>query len=225
MTRTKRAFDLLGAALGVVLLAPLLALLALLVKAEDGGPVLFKQERVGYQGRRFRIWKFRTMVPDAETRGLPLTVERDPRLTRIGAWMRRLKLDELPQLFNVLAGDMSLEGPRPDVPRYVALYRAPERRVLELVPGMTDEGSIRYLDLGESRLLAASPDPEPHYLDVIAPEKIRLSLEYAARATVWSDLRAILKTLRHLYWLAARTRRTAALGRGEPTADPRSMPS
>jgi len=225
MTRGKRAFDLVGAGLGVVLLAPLLALLGLLVKAEDGGPVLFKQERVGYQGRRFRIWKFRTMVPDAETRGLPLTVERDPRLTRIGAWMRRLKLDELPQLFNVLVGDMSLVGPRPDVPRYVALYRAPERRVLELVPGMTDEGSIRYLDLGENALLAASPDPEPHYLEVIAPEKIRLSLAYAARATVWSDLRAILKTLRHLYRSAARTRRTAALGRGEPTGDPRSMTS
>jgi len=223
MTRTKRAFDLVGAGLGVVLLAPLLALLALLVKAEDGGPVLFKQERVGYRGRRFRIWKFRTMVPDAERRGLPLTVGRDPRVTRIGAWMRRQKLDELPQLFNVLFGDMSLVGPRPDVPRYVALYRAPERRVLELVPGMTDEASIRYL--GESTLLAASPDPEPHYLEVIAPEKIRLSLAYAARATVWSDLRAILKTLRHLYRSAARTRRTAALGRGEPTGDPRSMTS
>ena len=223
MTRAKRTFDLVGAGLGLVLLAPLLALLGLLVKAEDGGPVLFKQERVGYQGRRFRIWKFRTMVPDAETRGLPLTVERDPRLTRIGAWMRRLKLDELPQLFNVLVGDMSLVGPRPDVPRYVALYRAPERRVLELVPGMTDEGSIRYL--GESTLLAASPDPEPHYLEVIAPEKIRLSLAYAARATVWSDLRVILKTLRHLYWSAAKTGRTAALGRGEPAVDPRSMTS
>ena len=222
MTRTKRAFDLVGG-LGVVLLAPLLALLALLVKAEDGGPVLFKQERVGYRGRPFRIWKFRTMVPDAETRGLPLTVGRDPRMTRIGAWMRRLKLDELPQLFNVLVGDMSLVGPRPDVPRYVALYRAPERRVLELVPGMTDEASIRYL--GESTLLAASPDPEPHYLEVIAPDKIRLSLAYAARATVWSDLRVILQTLRHLYWSAARSRRTAALGRGEPAVDPRSMTS
>jgi len=223
MTRTKRAFDLVGAGLGVVLLAPLLALLALLVKAEDGGPVLFKQERVGYRGRRFRIWKFRTMVPDAERRGLPLTVGRDPRVTRIGAWMRRQKLDELPQLFNVLVGDMSLVGPRPDVPRYVALYRAPERRVLELVPGMTDEASIRYL--GESTLLAASPDPEPHYLEVIPPDKIRLSLAYAARATVWSDLRVILQTLRHLYWSAARSRRTAALGRGEPAVDPRSMTS
>jgi len=216
MTRAKRTFDLVGAGLGAVLLAPLLALLALLVKAEGGGPVLFKQERVGYQGRRFRIWKFRTMVPDAETRGLPLTVGRDPRMTRIGAWMRRLKLDELPQLFNVLFGDMSLVGPRPDVPRYVALYRAPERRVLELVPGMTDEASIRYM--GESTLLAASPDPERYYLEEIAPEKIRLSLEYAARATVWTDLRVILATLRHLYWSSAGTRATAALGRVDPSS-------
>ncbi len=221
MTRAKRTFDLVGAGLGVVLLAPLLALLALLVKAEDGGPVLFKQERVGYRGRRFRIWKFRTMVPNAEARGLPLTVGRDPRVTRIGAWLRRLKLDELPQLFNVLRGDMSLVGPRPDVPGYVALYRAPERRVLELVPGMTDEASIRYL--GEGTLLAASPDPEPYYLEVIAPEKIRLSLEYAARATVWTDLLVIVGTLRHLYWPTAGTELPAALGRADPTVDPRSL--
>ena len=224
MTRAKRTFDLVGAGLGVVLLAPLLALLALLIKAEDGGPVLFKQERVGYRGRRFRIWKFRTMVPDAELRGLPLTVGRDPRVTRIGAWLRPRKLDELPQLFNVLVGDMSLVGPRPDVPSYVALYRAPERRVLELVPGMTDEASIRYL--GEGTLLAAAPDPERNYLTEIAPDKIRISLAYAAHATVWSDLRVILATLRHLYWSAAATTRgTAALGRGEPAVDPRSMTS
>ena len=222
MTRAKRAFDLVGAGLGVVLLAPLLALLGLLVKAEDGGPVLFRQERVGYRGRRFRIWKFRTMVPDAEKRGLPLTVGSDPRVTRIGAWMRRLKLDELPQLFNVLLGDMSLVGPRPDVPCYVALYRAPERRVLELVPGMTDEASIRYL--GESAMLAASPDPERNYLAEIAPEKIRLSLAYAARATVWSDLLVILKTLRQLYWSAAGTQLTAPPGRADPAVDSRSTP-
>ncbi len=222
MTRAKRTFDLVGAGLGVVLLAPLLALLALLVKAEDGGPVLFKQERVGYRGRRFRIWKFRTMVPDAETRGLPLTVGRDLRVTRIGAWMRRLKLDELPQLFNVLFGDMSLVGPRPDVPCYVALYGAPERRVLELVPGMTDEGSLRYL--GESAMLAASSEPERHYLTEIAPEKIRLSLTYAERATVWSDLRVILATLRQLYWSAAGTQLTAPPGRADPAVDSRSTP-
>jgi lipopolysaccharide/colanic/teichoic acid biosynthesis glycosyltransferase len=221
MTRAKRTFDLVGAGLGVVLLAPLLALLALLVKAEDGGPVLFGQERVGYRGRRFRIWKFRTMVPDAEARGLSLTVRRDPRVTRIGAWLRRLKLDELPQLFNVLVGDMSLVGPRPDVPRYVALYRAPERRVFELVPGMTDEAALLFLD--EDAMLAAAPDPEWHYLAEIAPEKIRLSLAYAARATVWSDLRVILATLRHLYWSAAGTQPSATLGRADPAAEPRSV--
>jgi lipopolysaccharide/colanic/teichoic acid biosynthesis glycosyltransferase len=223
MTRAKRTFDLVGAGLGVVLLAPLLALLALLVKAEDGGPVLFTQERIGYRGRRFRIWKFRTMVTDAEARGLPLTVGRDPRVTRIGAWLRRLKLDELPQLFNVLFGDMSLVGPRPDVPRYVALYRAPERRVLELVPGMTDEAALLFLD--EDARLAAAPDPEWYYLTEIAPEKIRLSLAYAARATVWSDLRVILATVRHLYWSAAGTKVAAPLGRVDHAGGSRSRTS
>jgi len=198
MTRAKRTFDLVSAGIGVVLLAPLLALLALLVKAEDGGPVFFRQGRVGYRGRPFRIWKFRTMIPDAEARGLPLTVGRDPRVTRIGAWLRRLKLDELPQLLNVLAGDMTLVGPRPEVPRYVASYGAPERRVLELVPGVTDEASIRYAD--ESTILAAMADPERVYVEQILREKIRLNLEYAARATVWTDLRVVLATFRRLFW-------------------------
>jgi lipopolysaccharide/colanic/teichoic acid biosynthesis glycosyltransferase len=142
-------------------------------------------------------------------------------VTRIGVRLRRLKLDELPQLFNVLAGDMSLVGPRPDVPRYVDLYGAAERRVLALVPGMTDEASIRYAD--ESMLLAASADPERHYLEEIAPEKIRLSLAYAARATVWTDLRVILATLRHFYWSSTDTRPTAALGRADPGLEPWSM--
>ena len=198
MTRAKRTFDLVSAGIGVVLLAPLLALLALLVKAEDGGPVFFRQGRVGYRGRPFRIWKFRTMIPDAEARGLPLTVGRDPRVTRIGAWLRRLKLDELPQLLNVLAGDMTLVGPRPEVPRYVASYGAPERRVLELVPGVTDEATIRYAD--ESTILAAMADPERVYVEQILREKIRLNLEYAARATVWTDLRVVLATFRRLFW-------------------------
>ncbi len=197
MTRGKRTFDLVGAGVGVVLLTPLLALLALLVKAEDGGPVFFRQERVGYRGRRFRMWKFRTMVPDAEARGLPLTVGRDPRVTRIGAWLRQLKLDELPQLFNVLVGDMTLVGPRPEVPCYVAVYDATERRVLEVMPGMTDEASIRYAD--ESTMLASAADPERVYVDEIVREKIRLNLAYAARATVWTDFRVILATLRWLF--------------------------
>jgi lipopolysaccharide/colanic/teichoic acid biosynthesis glycosyltransferase len=197
MTRAKRTLDLVGAGAGVVLLSPIFLVVALLVKTEDGGPVFFRQERVGYRGRPFSIWKFRTMVPGAELRGLPLTVGRDVRVTRVGAWLRRLKLDELPQLFNVLAGDMTLVGPRPEVPRYVASYGLEQRRVLELVPGVTDEASIRYLD--ESAVLAAAADPEQMYVDEIIPEKIRINLAYAAHATVWTDIRVILATVRRLF--------------------------
>jgi len=203
MTRGKRGFDLVTAGTGLLLLAPLLALLALLVKLADGGPVFFRQERVGFQGRRFRIWKFRTMAPDAEAKGLPLTVGRDARVTRVGRWLRQVKLDELPQLVNVLAGDMTLVGPRPEVPRYVAAYSARERRVLELVPGVTDEASIRYAD--ESAVLATAPDAERLYVSEIVPAKIRLNLAYAAHATMWTDVAVILATLRRLVWPPARS--------------------
>src|SRR3989475_4866227 len=196
MTRARRPRALVTAGAGLVVLAPLLAVVAVLVKRDDGGPVFFRQERVGYRGRPFRIWKFRTMVRDAAARGLPLTVGGDSRVTRIGAWLRRLKLDELPQLFNVLVGEMSLVGPRPEVPCYVASYSAEQRRVLELVPGVTDVASIRYV--AESALLAESLDPEHVYVSEIVPDKIRLNLAYAAHATVWSDVRVILATLRRL---------------------------
>jgi len=207
MTLAKRSLDLVGAAAGLLLLTPLLVLVALLIKAADGGPVFFRHERVGYRGRRFRMWKFRTMVPDAETRGLPLTVGQDARVTRPGAWLRRLKLDELPQLLNVLVGDMTLVGPRPEVPRYVGSYSADQRRVLELVPGLTDEASLRYAD--ESRILAAAADPQLVYVREIVPDKIRLNLAYAARATVWTDVRVILATLLQLFWARDGARHTA----------------
>jgi lipopolysaccharide/colanic/teichoic acid biosynthesis glycosyltransferase len=196
MTRSKRTLDLVGAGVGLVMLSPLLLMVALLVKAGDGGPVFFRQERVGYRGRPFSIWKFRTMVPDAAAKGLPLTVGRDPRVTRVGAWLRRFKLDELPQLFNVLAGQMTLVGPRPEVPRYVAEYGVEQRQVLQLVPGVTDEASIRYFD--ESAVLAGAADPEQVYVDEIMPEKIQLNLAYAAHANVATDVRVILATLRQL---------------------------
>src|SRR2546426_1556985 len=179
MGMTKRYFDVFWSVLGLAVLSPLLLVAGLIVKAEDGGPVFFRQERVGYRGRPFRIWKFRSMAPDAAARGLPLTVGRDTRVTRIGAWLRRLKLDELPQLFNVLAGDMTLVGPRPEVPCYVASYSAEQRRVLDLVPGVTDEASIRYV--AESALLALALDPERVYVSEIVPDKIRLNLAYAAQ--------------------------------------------
>jgi lipopolysaccharide/colanic/teichoic acid biosynthesis glycosyltransferase len=212
MIRAKRALDLVGAGAGVVLLSPLLLVVALLVKAEDGGPVFFRQERVGYRGHPFWIWKFRTMFPGAELQGLPLTVGRDARVTRVGSWLRRLKLDELPQLFNVLAGEMTLVGPRPEVPRYVASYGLEQRRVLELVPGITDEASIRYLD--ESALLAAAADPEQVYVNEIIPEKIRLNLAYAAHATVWTDLRVIMATVRRLFRSSNSTRALTAVVTG-----------
>jgi lipopolysaccharide/colanic/teichoic acid biosynthesis glycosyltransferase len=197
MTVTKRAFDVAGAGIGLLLLAPLFLAIALLVCGDDRGPVFFRQERIGYRGRPFRIWKFRTMVRDAQARGPLLTVGRDPRVTRVGAWLRRLKLDELPQLLNVLVGDMSLVGPRPEVARYVAAYDSAQRQVLELVPGITDEASIRYAD--ESALLATGPDPEHLYVSEIMPAKIRLNLAYAAGATVWSDARVILATLHRVF--------------------------
>jgi lipopolysaccharide/colanic/teichoic acid biosynthesis glycosyltransferase len=196
MRPSKRVFDLTGALVGLAVLWPLLTVIALVVKASDGGPVFFRQERVGHNGRRFRIWKFRTMVSQARRCGIPLTVAGDVRITKVGRWLRRLKLDELPQLVNVLAGEMSLVGPRPEVPRYVATYTPEQRQVLDLMPGLTDVSSIAYRR--ENELLAQANDLERAYVEDILPEKIRLSLEYAAEANVWTDLLVILKTLKAL---------------------------
>lgn len=189
----KRAFDLFWSLLGLALLAPALALVAILVKAEDGGPVFFRQARVGQGGRPFRIWKFRTMVVDAERKGRAITVGADPRITRIGRFLRAAKLDELPQLLNVVAGEMSLVGPRPEVPRYVELYTGSQRAILDLRPGITDLASIKYRH--ESELLAGAEDPDGTYIQAILPDKIRINLAYAARAGVGSDFLVILATL------------------------------
>jgi len=192
----KRALDLAGSLLGLALLWPLFLAIGLAVALGDGGSVFFRQERIGHRGRRFRIWKFRTMVEGAELQGGALTVGDDPRITRVGRWLRRYKLDELPQLLNVVAGEMSLVGPRPEVPKYVALYSPEQRRVLELVPGITDPASIGYWD--EAALLERAPDPARLYEDEVMPDKIRLNLEYAARATVRTDLLLIFRTLLRL---------------------------
>ena len=193
MTTQKRVLDLVGALVGLVLLAPLFVVIALLVKLQDGGPVFFRQVRVGREGRRFQLWKFRTMTCGMPQNGLELTVGDDPRVTLVGAWLRRLKLDEIPQLLNILTGEMSLVRPRPEVPRYVACYDPAQRRVLGLTPGLTDEASLRFRD--ESTLLASVPDPAGFYLGTVLPEKIDLSLAYACRATVWSDIGMIILTI------------------------------
>lgn len=189
----KRAFDLFWATVGLCLLWPVFLVVGLLVKIEDRGPVFFRQRRIGWHGRPFHIWKFRTMVVDAEQKGSTLTVGRDPRITQVGHWLRATKVDELPQLMNVWTGEMSLVGPRPEVQKYVDLYSKEQRQVLDLRPGITDLASVKYRR--ESELLAASSDPGRTYVEEVMPEKIRINLEYAAQANAWADVRVILLTL------------------------------
>ncbi len=196
MTLAKRSFDLAASIGGLLVLAPLMLLIAILVKAEDGGRVFFRQERIGRGGRAFGMWKFRTMVPGASALGPSLTAAGDRRVTRMGAWLRGKKLDELPQLFNVLLGEMTMVGPRPEVPKYVDMYTMEQRDVLKLAPGITDRASILFAD--ESELLAEHADPERFYIEEIVPEKIRINLEYADRATSFSDLKVVLQTLGHV---------------------------
>lgn len=192
----KRLLDLMGSALGLIVLSPLFLVVGLLIWANDRGPVFFRQERIGQGGRPFLIWKFRTMVMNAEALGSPLTVGRDPRITRVGHWLRKTKIDELPQLINVLLGQMSLVGPRPEVAAYVALYTPEQREVLQLRPGITDPASLRFRN--EQELLAQAVDPEGWYVEVIMPEKIRLNLEYGRRASVRTDLGLVWLTVWHL---------------------------
>ncbi|MCE5240465.1 sugar transferase [bacterium] len=196
MRPLKRPFDLVFAALGLVLCSPLFAVVALLIKLRDRGPVFYKQQRVGWHGKPFRMWKFRTMVVNADKIGKSLTVGRDPRITPVGHFLRQTKLDELPQLINVLRGEMSFVGPRPEVEEYVRLYTPEQAQVLDLRPGITDPASIKYRN--ESEILATHTDPEQAYISEIMPEKIRLNLEYGARANVLTDLLVILRTLARL---------------------------
>lgn len=189
----KRWFDFGSTLIGLVLLSPLFLFVAVVIKLDDRGPVFFRQERVGWKGRPFYVWKFRSMVVDAERRGGQLTVGNDPRITRVGSFLRATKLDELPQLINVLLGEMSLVGPRPEVPKYVALYTPEHKKVLEIKPGITDPASVKFRN--ESALLAGEADPEKVYVETIMPEKIRLNLDYALRRSMWQDVRIILQTI------------------------------
>ena len=187
----KRLFDLLTAALALILLSPLLLAVALWVRIDSPGPVFYRQERIGRHGVPFRIHKFRSMRNDAG--GLQLTVGTDPRITRAGAWMRDRRLDELPQLIDVLQGTMSLVGPRPEVPRYVAHYPAALReQALSVRPGITDPASLQHLD--EATLLAAAADPEREYIEHILPAKLQQAADYAERATLATDLQVLWRT-------------------------------
>ncbi len=189
----KRALDLVIALPALLFLSPLFLLIALWIKLDARGPVFFRQVRVGRAGRHFRIFKFRTMAPDAEQRGAQITVGADQRITRSGHFLRRYKLDELPQFINVLRGEMTLVGPRPEVPRYVAHYAEHERAVLALTPGITSPASLAFRS--ESELLAQQADPEQFYLAEVMPAKIRADLAYARRANWLSDLGVLAQTV------------------------------
>lgn len=193
--RAKRCYDVGWAVLGLVVLSPVLALLALLVKLADGGPVVFRQLRVGQGGRLFRICKFRTMIVTAEHHGPGVTRDGDARITRLGRWLRKAKLDELPQLWNVLVGEMSFVGPRPELPRYVARYTAAQREILQFKPGITDLATLAFRNEENLLAAAAAADVESFYLDQCVARKIELNLQYQAHANLWRDTQIILRTL------------------------------
>lgn len=187
-----RLFDFLFSILGLVILSPLFAIVAIWIKFDSSGPVFYKQIRVGKDNKDFRLFKFRSMVTDAENKGLITVGGRDPRVTRSGYFIRKYKLDELPQLINVLIGEMSLVGPRPEVRKYVDLYDEEQRKVLSVKPGITDYASIEYID--ENELLAKSDDPERTYIDIIIPEKIRYNMKYINNRSIKEYFKIIFMT-------------------------------
>ena len=189
----KRIFDIIASATGLVIFSPLMLVIAYLIKREDGGPVFYRGVRVGRYGKPFRIYKFRTMVVNAEKVGGPSTADDDPRITRIGKVLRKYKLDELPQLINVLKGEMSIVGPRPEVQFYVDMFTEEEKAILSVRPGITDWASLWNPD--EGAILAGSPDPEKTYMEKIRPTKIKLQLKYVKERSFWVDLKIIALTI------------------------------
>jgi len=190
----KRSMDVAASALGLLVLMPVFVAVAIAIRCDSGGPVFFLQQRVGRGGRPFWLIKFRTMVRNASSLGGPLTASHeDPRITRVGRLLRKTKLDELPQLINVLRGEMSLVGPRPEVPKYVELFPAEYEYLLTIRPGITDPASLEYRD--EAAVLGSRGDPEREYIDRILPDKIALSRQYVASMSPWLDLQLIVRTL------------------------------
>jgi lipopolysaccharide/colanic/teichoic acid biosynthesis glycosyltransferase len=193
----KRTFDIIVSFLGLLVLTPLLLFLAVVIKLDSPGPIFFRQERIGRGFRPFSIFKFRTMVQNLSDQGRLITVGDDPRITRVGRILRKSKFDELPQLINVLKGDMSLVGPRPEVRRYVELFRKDYEQILKIRPGITDLASLKYND--EATLLTQLENPEAEYCNRILPDKISLSKEYVKKSSFIFDLSLIIKTLSKIF--------------------------
>lgn len=188
----KRIFDVTASGLGLILLSPLFLIMAIWIKADSPGPVFYRQTRVGRGNRDFRLFKFRSMKVGADKKGLITVGGRDPRVTRSGYYIRKYKLDELPQLINVFKGDMSLVGPRPEVRKYVDLYTPEQLHVLDVRPGITDLASIRYRN--ENELLEQAGDPEQYYREVVMQDKLRINSEYIANRSFFKDIKIIFLT-------------------------------
>ena len=189
----KRIIDIVLSIIGIVVMAIPMIIISIAIKLNSKGPVLFRQERVGKDFKHFKINKFRTMVTDAEKKGMQITVGKDSRITSVGNFLRKSKLDEFPQLFNVLFGEMSFVGPRPEVPKYVKLYDDYQKNVLKVKPGITDLASIEYRD--ESTVLGQSEDPEKAYIEEVIPTKLELNMKYIKKMSVFYDFYLIMKTL------------------------------
>lgn len=188
----KRAFDIVASACGLLLLSPIFLIMAIWIKLDSEGPVFYRQVRVGRDNKDFRIFKFRSMRVGADRGSLVTIGGRDPRITRSGYFIRKYKLDEFPQLINVLKGDMSLVGPRPEVRHYVNYWTSEQMHVLDVRPGITDPASIKFRN--ENELMEQADDPENYYIHVIMQEKIRLYLEYVRNASFLYDIRLIFRT-------------------------------
>jgi lipopolysaccharide/colanic/teichoic acid biosynthesis glycosyltransferase len=189
----KRIFDIVASFIGLLILSPLFLFLGIWISMESKGGIFYKQIRVGKNGVDFKLWKFRSMVPDADKKGLLTVGGRDPRITRAGYFLRKYKLDELPQLINVLLGDMSLVGPRPEVRIYVDLYTAEQRQVLSVRPGITDYASLEYFE--ENELLAKSENPEETYICEVMPAKLKLNARYIKDVSFLTDIKIIMRTI------------------------------
>ena len=190
----KRVFDIVASGLGLIVLSPLFLVLAIWIKLDSKGPVFYRQVRVGYKNKDFRIFKFRSMRVGADKGSLVTIGGHDPRVTRSGYFIRKFKFDELPQLINVFLGDMSLVGPRPEVRHYVDYWTAGQMHVLDVRPGITDPASIKFRN--ENELMEKAEDPEKYYIEVIMQEKIKLYLEYVEKHSFWYDLGLIFKTFK-----------------------------
>ena len=188
----KRAFDIVASGLGLIVLSPIFLILAIWIKLDSPGPVFYRQVRVGRNNKDFRIFKFRSMRVGSDKGSLVTIGGRDPRITRSGYYIRKFKLDELPQLINVFIGDMSLVGPRPEVRHYVDYWTPEQMHVLDVCPGITDPASIKFRN--ENELMEKAEDPEKYYIEVIMQEKIKLYLDYVANHSFWGDIKLIFKT-------------------------------